>query len=312
MATLASPNYALLTSEWESSATCAPREGAAQTVHFTADDGRLLTGSLYQPRTRPKAGILIAGATGVPRGFYNRYAAWLAAQGYIVLSFDYRGVGDSRLHSMRADHARMRDWGQLDLPAAVDCLDEQIGELPILMIGHSVGGQMLGVMRNHKRISACAMIATGIGYWGGMPRRFGWFTLAMWYGFEPLTGWLMGYAPNSRIGCGEDLPRGVARDWRNWCLRADYFSELRDDNPPADFDGVQCPILSLHFPDDPIATNANVDGLLRFYPNASVEKRLLQPADYGQRQIGHLHFFASRMPEALWRQPLDWLEAQLT
>lgn len=284
---------------------------AAETLRFAADDGRILEGSLFRSGGTARAAVLIAGATGVPRGFYRRYAEWLAAQGYSVLSFDYRGVGDSRIDPLRDDPARMRDWGQRDLPAALDRLAEAAPGLPLLMIGHSVGGQMLGVMRNHDRVSACVMICTGIGYWGGMPRAFGLMTLAIWYGIEPLSRRLLGYAPNARLGWGENLPAGVSSDWRRWCLRADYFAELRDDDPPAQFDAVRTPILSLRVPDDPIATEANVDGLLRFYPQAPIERRLLRPADFGLRGIGHLHFFSARMPETLWRQPLDWFEQQL-
>jgi len=38
-----------------------------------------------------------------------------------VLTFDYRGIGQSRSTSIKELPARMRDWAQLDAPAAPRC-----------------------------------------------------------------------------------------------------------------------------------------------------------------------------------------------
>ena len=40
--------------------------------------------------------VLIVSAMGVPQRFYADFAEWLASQGHAVMSFDYRGVGESR------------------------------------------------------------------------------------------------------------------------------------------------------------------------------------------------------------------------
>ena len=246
----------------------------------------------------------------MPRRFYDRYARWLTQEGYAVLSFDYRGIGGSRQGRLDRDPARMREWGQFDLPAALERLAAELPGKPLALIGHSVGGQMLGVMPNHARLKAAVMVASGIGYWRGMPRAFGLYCWALMRGLAPLFRRVLGYLPSSKIGWGEDLPAGVAREWFEWCMRADYFEELRGATPPAHFDDVRLPVLNLAFSDDPIATPANVEGLLRFYPNARLQRRRITPAEFGRRSIGHLQFFGRRMPESLWRLPLDWLRTQ--
>ncbi|HEX4872655.1 MAG TPA: alpha/beta fold hydrolase [Nevskiaceae bacterium] len=309
---LASPDYPQLLAEWLTPAERAESLASrAQALSFVTDDGRTLRGQLFHPLGERRGGILIGGATGVPQGFYRAYAGWLAGRGYTVMTFDYRGIGDSRDRPLAQDPARMRDWGLQDLPAALEVLAEQVGGAPLALIGHSVGGQMIGAMPNHGRLRAAVQIACGLGYWRGMPAAYGAMVYALIAGLGPLLYRRLGYAPNSRIGWGEDLPRGVAEDWFRWCQRADYFAELRTPEQPLYFDAVRLPLLSLAFTDDPIATAANVEGLLGFYPQAAIERRRLAPAGLGLRSIGHLQFFSRRMPEALWRQPLDWLEAQL-
>lgn len=304
-----SPNMAQLLAGWlrdsEELTTPAP-------ISIRAADGRELTGSLFRPAGAVRGGILIGGATGVPHRFYDRYARWLAKQGYVTLSFDYRGIGASRRYARLADDpARMREWGQYDLPAALERLAEEVPQhRPLALIGHSVGGQMLGLLPNHARLKAAVMVATGIGYWRGMPRLFGLYCLAMMRLVAPLSHAALGYLPSSKTGWGEDLPRGVSADWFNWCMRADYFAELREDKPGAYFDEIRMPVLNLGFTDDPIATPANVEGILRFYPNAQLERRRVQPSEFGKKAVGHLHFFSAKMPEKLWRLPLDWLQSK--
>lgn len=299
-----SPNLPLLLAALEPRPQTEVRERA---VSFPAADGRLLQGQLFQPTGAARGALLIGGATGVPQRFYAAYARWLARHGLWVLSFDYRGIGRSRSLPLARDPARMRDWGRLDLPAALDWLAAAAPGLPLYLIGHSVGGQMLGLMPNHARLSRVVMLASGFGYWGHMSPLYGRLVRILVSALGPALYRLLGYAPNSRIGWGEDLPRGVAEDWFGWCQRPDYYAELLADLPGQRFGGVTQPVLSLSFSDDPIATHANVSAQLACYPRAQLSRLTVQPRTYGLARIGHLHFFSARMPEALWRLPLDWL-----
>lgn len=284
----------------------------SQQATFRAADGRPLQGRLLRPRHPAKAALLLGGATGVPQRFYARYAEWLAAQGFTVLTFDYRGVGASRDRPLAQDDARMRDWGLLDLPAALDHLHQHSPGLPLYFLGHSVGGQMLGLMPNRHLIAKAVLVASGFGYWRNMPRRYGYMVKALIAGLGPLLYRSLGYSPHSRIGWGEDLPRGVAEDWFRWCQRPDYFAELLHEQGKTHFDDLTLPLLSFSFVDDPIATEANVSAQLGLYRAAAVTKAIIHPADHGLRAIGHLHFFSTRMPQALWQRPLDWLQSPVT
>ena len=60
-----------------------------------APDGHPLAVTLFHPDTPVGLSVLIGSATGAPRRYYANFARHLAARGCTVVSFDYRGIGDS-------------------------------------------------------------------------------------------------------------------------------------------------------------------------------------------------------------------------
>src|SRR3954468_20862539 len=64
---------------------------------IVTDDGISLGATVWDPAGRPRHRVVVvASATGVLRGYYTAFASWLAGQGFAVVTFDYRGMGDSR------------------------------------------------------------------------------------------------------------------------------------------------------------------------------------------------------------------------
>ena len=65
------------------------------TIRFAATDGWKLEADIYTSPS-PKIAVLISAGTGFPRQFYTGLAMYLARQGAVVLTYDYRGLGDQR------------------------------------------------------------------------------------------------------------------------------------------------------------------------------------------------------------------------
>ena len=80
---------------------------------LTADDGVALAARRFDPVGEPLGSVVIHGAVATPRRYYDRFARWLATQGFTVLAYDYRGVGASRPRSLRGFHATLRARGTL-------------------------------------------------------------------------------------------------------------------------------------------------------------------------------------------------------
>ena len=129
------------------------------TQPFSASDGYPLIGTLYTPEHGIKANIVLCSATGVPQAFYRRFAEYATQFGYQVLTFDYRGVAQSAPKRLKGFTMSYLDWGTLDLAAAIDFLAQD--PIPLFMVGHSYGGQALGLAPNHAKVTAMYCFGTG-------------------------------------------------------------------------------------------------------------------------------------------------------
>ena len=288
----------------------ADSEPRPQPATLAARDGRALAALLLEA-AQPRGALAINGATGFKREFYLKFAGYCAQRGYHALLYDYRGMGASAGTVLAAEHARMSEWGRLDMPAALELLAQRYPQLPLVTVGHSVGGQLVGCMPNHDRARAHVMIATATDYWRRQRVPFRYLALIFWKIYGPLMLRRRGYVPRGVLWTGESLPRGVFLQWRRWCLTpAPFGPELDEDLRDSRYAAVRAPLLAWGFSDDPIATPAAVEALLASYANAPIERRWTTPRQAGVRAIGHHGFFAERHRHSLWRGALDWIDAR--
>jgi predicted alpha/beta hydrolase len=285
-------------------------------IHFEkltipATDGFKLAATLYSSEGESKRPVvLINPATGVKRTIYERFARFLAGQGMHVLTYDYRGIGGSRTEPLSALRARMMDWGTRDLAGAVDWVVEQFPGSPLLAIGHSSGGQLLGMTDRIQHVSAMLAVGAQSGYWRHWagPRRY---QLAfLWYAALPVAVRLLGYFPAKRLGLGEDLPGGVAREWARWCRNPNYISDERGVPLRPYFNDFSGPLLAYSFSDDRFAPRAAVEALLGFYPRARKAHRHLSPADLNVDAIDHFGWLKESFRSPLWEEMASWLLQQ--
>jgi predicted alpha/beta hydrolase len=283
---------------------------APTTERIAAADGWELTAEIYRPPppAAPRGAALIVSAMGVSQAFYAAFAGFLASEGFVVATFDYRGVGRSRRGPMREQRTTIFDWARLDCAAMLGALAERAPGLPITWIGHSLGGQILPFTLpcspEAARVEKVILLASGTGYWRQGPsrlRRRVWF---LWYVLVPFALWAWGYFPGKRLRMVGDLPRGVMAQWRRWCLDPEYAVGAEGDAARALYAAVRTPLYGLSFTDDEIMSEANTDALYRSYPSAPARTRRLAPAEVGVAKIGHFGFFHPRMEDALWRAHL--------
>lgn len=279
-------------------------------MHPAADGFPLSMRVIHGPK--PAVAVLMSAGTGMPKGFYDRFARHLAARGAVVLTYDFRGIAGSRPDDLAAMRMDYPDWGRLDMPAALDALAEAAPDLPIVHVGHSVGGHFLGFMGNQHRIRRHAFAGVGSGWWGRHHRSYNPLELVFWHVYGPWSLMRRGYIKGGGLWAGTDLPRGVWETWRRWCLKPAYFAdELKDRLKPHHFEAVTAPIRSWIFTDDPIATPVTGPILLEVYPNAPKAVVVRRPDDYGVARIGHEGAFRRGM-EGLWDEMFDWLTDGVT
>src|SRR6218665_1901404 len=283
-----------------------------ESCEFKAADGFALTGSLYGDPAACRAALLIVPAMGVPQRFYADFATWLAAQGQVVFPFDYRGIGAPRpaemRHSLRGLKADITTWAEQDTAAALGWLDARLPVgTPIHWLGHSLGGQIFGMVPNRGRVSRVVTIGVGTGYWLDHTVKVRSYIWWLWFVICPLMTRLYGYFPGKRLRKVGDLPLGVIRQWRSWCLDRDYLVGVGGGAVREQYAALTTPMLSLSFTDDEYMSATNTRNMHGFYAGAPRDMRRLAPKDVGARRIGHFGFFRSRFADTLWPQVSHWL-----
>jgi predicted alpha/beta hydrolase len=289
----------------------------ADDITVPCADGYPLAATLFLPRAIKRHAVLINSATAVPRKIYRGFAGYLAHRGCAVLTYDYRGIGDSRQKAVEGYNqpkslvgfkASMSDWAALDITAAVTWMRERYLTLPLNYVGHSFGGQVLGLLSNNREVSRALLIAAQAGYWKLMasPERYRVYTMLNFVGI-PLTR-LLGYAPGWS-GIGEDLPKEAFLQWARWVMSPHYLFDERDLAGLPNFSKYQGALRALCLSDDPWATRPAVEMLCSGFTSIKPDILDVTPADIGAVKIGHFGFFRPEHRDTLWRGAAEWIQA---
>jgi len=306
-----SPNLAQLHASLDLPEDLARHEEIPVLLPLSAD--RHLAARWFEPRHGARAVALIAPATGVPQRFYAALARWMAARGYAVLTLDYAGLAASR--DALDQGASMRDWMLRDLPLALGAVQSRAREarLPVVWVGHSLGGHALPLQPALAGVDAALCIGAQLPAfhrWPAGHRRWG----ARFFFERYVPAWVRwaGRLPRWALGGGEDLPRAAAMDWSRWGQLPDYYvsdPDMAQHLRPQDWRGVAhfwCVADDWVFGPEP-AVQALVDAF-RAAPGCA-ELRRLHPRDIGQRKLGHFTPFARHVGERLWPRLFDELES---
>lgn len=276
----------------------------SEPLTIPARDGFALAAMRYEPAVNPTATVVVINAaTAVPQGYYRAFATFLAEQGYIAITYDYRGIGGSRPASLRGFAARARDWALLDMAGVVDWVQATCRPRRLFAVGHSFGGQTPGLLPNGDRIDALATLSAQSGHWRLQGGRQKLAVALHTHLTLPVLARLCGYVPWSRFSAAEDLPLGVALEWASWCRRRGYL--LDDPTLPVErYRRFAAPVLAYSVADDDWGTARSVDAMMGAYPRLT--RRHLVPSALGLPRIGHFGFFRPTCA-ALWPELVAWL-----
>ena len=254
-----------------------------------------------------QASVVIAPAMGVPQSYYAAFATWLATQGLRVTTFDYRGSGESRPNTphggLRGFKADLLDWAR-DYEAVIDHAHAAQPDQPLYLLGHSLGGQLPGLIGNQHKVQGMLAVGAGSGYWRHNAPQLKRSVHFFWWVLVPLATRLYGYFPGGKLGVVGDLPRGVMLQWRRWCLNPHYSVGAEGKEARQNYAKVCFPVHSLCLSDDEMLTLRSIQDLLGFYSQAPSTVEQIAPADIAVRRIGHFGLFREQFKDSLWPRAL--------
>jgi predicted alpha/beta hydrolase len=284
---------------------------------LNTSDGRALAATWVEPQGPARAVAVVSSATGVPQGYYRAFAQWLAGRGYAVLTYDYRGIAGSRRGPLRQEPTTMRDWAVLDMPAALAAAEQRRlatashPRLPLLLVGHSFGGNSIGFAQGVERADALLAVASQLGQasvFPGVHRLKAEFFFRAWLpGVVPLFGHLPAWA----LGPGaQALPAQVALQWAAWGRRKGWAFSDPQMQPHSSMAAIAAPVHLWNISDDmTYAPPGAVDALAAQFKHAAVQRHTASPADVGVGKLGHFGAFRREPGVRLWQRLLAPIEA---
>jgi len=277
-------------------------------IRINCADNMLLAATSFTPTQAIKGAILMAPATGIKRQFYANFAAHLAKHGYGVVTFDNRGIGESLKGTIKNCDANLQCWGEKDLPAAFEQLKQSFPDTRYHLIGHSAGGQLVGLMPNASELSSIFNYGCSSGSLRNMRLPHQLKAHFFMNFFIPTNNTLFGYTKSHWLGMGEPLPKGVAQQWREWCNGEGYVKTSFGKTVHSHlYDQLSVPSMWVNASDDNIANHTNTDDMISVFKKLPARKLTISAKDHDLDEIGHMKFF-SRKSETLWAYALNWLE----
>jgi len=244
--------------------------------------------------------LIISSATGVKQGFYKKFADFVSTNGITVITFDYSGIGLSLNKPIKQIKSSASDWGKNDLDSVIKFTKENYPNAKITLLGHSIGGQIIGLSKSSSEVQKIILVSAQSGYW------------KMWKGFDRLKMWanwnilfpvfinLFGYMPSKRFSGMENLPKNVAKQWSGWGRKPNYlFDEVSEQD--LFFKNITVSVTAISIEDDFYAPKNAVDFLTGKYENAEITKLHLRPTEYDTNAIGHFGIFQKRFEKTIWK-----------
>lgn len=275
-------------------------------IKILTTDHYVLSARHFIPGDSRRHTVIINPATGVKQQFYTHFAEFLSKNGFQAYTYDYRGIGMSKPTSMRQCATDIINWGECDLSAVIRYVRERHPGNKLTLIGHSIGGQLIGSSPESRHADNIVMIASQTPYWRhyqGAMRVKVWL---LWHFTIPFLTKIWGYFPSRKIGLFEDLPGPVALQWARWGKNKHY---LFSDYPAKrkTFAALHQRALVYSFSDDPFAPRKAVEDLLQYYCNLRYSHIHVSPSDLKLDTIGHFSFFRKSSESVFWGGVVRWL-----
>jgi predicted alpha/beta hydrolase len=237
---------------------------------------------------------------------YEPFAAFFQQQGYFVITFDYRGVGDSGPDNLKGFEAKLHQWAVQDTDAVIRYVKNIAVNQELIFIGHGVSGEVVGLAQASQYISRLVLASSSL----SCKRLWTWrgrIRIAALKTVGKLANKLFGYFPGKKLGVLRDLPKGVVYEWADWC---DHPNGLFDVFPENNYRKLQVPLIAFSFSNDWRTPDRAVEGLLQYFSGACVTWYHVTPHNQGLNKSISNCFFDARYKSNLWPTLQRWLQEE--
>lgn len=167
------------------------------------------------------------------------------------------------------------------MTAALKCLTDYAPDCHYHLIGHSAGGQLVGLMKNAHQFSSLYNVACSSGQLRNMSLSYQIKAHFFMNLVIPMSNQVFGHTKSQWFGMGEPLPAGVAAQWRHWCNGQEYVKTAFEHSIfDHEYDRLSMPAMWVHGSDDPIANGENVRDMQSVYSRIAHQTLCLEPEEF--------------------------------
>ncbi len=245
----------------------------------------------------PRAVVVVVPAMGVPAAFYGPLAEKVASSGLAVVVSELRGIGSSSVRAGRDVDFGYEELATDDLPAVIDAARARFPDVPVLLLGHSLGGHvaLLAVAERPDLARAVALVASGTPYFRNWPFPASSGMRALAHAARGVSSGV-GHFPGRSLGFAGREAKRLMHEWAGFVLKgrlavrgADRLGEVR------------LPVMALSIDGDRFAPARAVDHLVGLVPGAALTRVHVEGGELD-------HFRWVRKPDAVVRRLAPWLE----
>lgn len=251
------------------------------TARVHQPDGRI------PPACRP---MLLLPAMGVAPSYYRTLVEQLARLGFAVTVADLNGSKSPA----RPPRGYVEIVEQL-IPAAYQRAQDSAPGEPVVVLGHSLGGQLgLVAAGEHFPHAPFVLVASGVAHWRAFSLLRGIFYLA---GSQTIgaSARLLGSWPGHRLGFGGRQSAATMLDWARNVRNGEYSSARASFDYADALARFQGEVLAIHVAQDRLAPIAATEALLSRTSTASVTS-IDYTASRGEARPGSHFTWAKDLP----------------
>jgi predicted alpha/beta hydrolase len=292
-----------------------------ETIEVRTADGQTLFADVREPAEDKIVGVAVlahamfARRTEFERPAGNGLAELISEAGYVTIAFDFRGHGDSAPFAKDGADWSYDDLVRSDLPAVASCAKGRFPGVPLMVVGHSLGGHVALASQATGALGADALVLVAANVWMRQLEP----SLRLWLAKRAVSESLVllcrrsGYFPARRLRLGSDdeaarymasLAR-TAREgrWTSDDGQVDYGALARD---------IKIPVVTITSEADRLMCSPDcgermVAPLLGPKRNERVNR-----SDDGSGPPGHMGLVTSGQVRDVYRRVLSWLAVELS
>jgi predicted alpha/beta hydrolase len=290
-----------------------------EVIEVRTADGQTLFADVRTPERGARGVAVLAHAMFARRAEFEKptgqgLAALLADRGYVTIAFDFRGHGESGPSAKEGADWSYDDLVRSDLPAVASSAKARFPDLPLMVLGHSLGGHVALASQGTGALEADALVLVAANVWMQQRER----SLRSWIKKRAIAEVLgvlsrrRGFFParTLRLGSDDEAPRymqaltRMAREGR-------WTSDDGKDDYGALAERVRIPVATVTSEGDRLMCSPDCGE--RMIEETRGPRLCLRVAegDDGSPAPGHMELVTSGLVRNVYRRVLAWLEGEI-